>query len=383
MSFLKSLLDKLLALPRWMAIVAVVGVALAGGGVWFMKSRSANMLESDLPPAPPPVTQAPPVVVPHDEVLVKAQQQVVSTRSLDRKAAVESAKSIKDPAAAIKLLERLVEDPDVQVREQVVKQLGNISHPDAKKLLAKSLKDKDIYITVHAAESLARQGDFSGKNLAVNMLTGVDDRVIRMSALRTLGLSKDVTLRSAITKLMWTKDLLVQQAAKEALAAIEVGEKEVKAQERMKKENEKKRSDAKKEYDVSMNFYLKSMRDQKFPGNNAMALLITIIAKYEPAGVDVSHAKKELAGQEKVRQVHQKKKLAMTKVAPTTSMKMKSLIKSTASTVTSSPVKMKLTTVSPTSSKVKLTTTTLTHFTRRKAPVKSTLIPAKVAPTAK
>lgn len=417
MSFVKNLLDRVLALPRWIVIAAFAVIVVGGSGVLFIKSRRSPMMESAPIPEVVPAAQSQPVVVPNDEVLVKAQQQVVSTKSLDRKAAVESVKLVKDSAAAVKLMERLVEDADVQVRELAVKQLGNLSHPDARKLLMKALKDKDIYITVHAAESLARQGDFSGKALAVKMLAEADDQVIQMSALRTLGLSKDVALRSTINKAMKVKDPLVQQAAKEAMASLELAEKEVKDKGRLKKEEEKKRFEAKKEYDTSLNFYFKSMRDSKFPGNHAVALLMNIIKKYEPAGVDVSQAKKELLGQEKVRQVHQKKKMAASTLAPTTSMKVKPLVrathsvgkastvKSTASAVTSSPVKMVLTTVSPTASKVKLTTTRLTHSAQRKSPVKSTgtvkrkgtvsltltpakvapttLIPAKVAPTAK
>lgn len=313
LSFLRSLFEKISGMPRWIVLAGgvVVLVAVGGGGWMWWTGRqgpSFSVPREEIPPKAPS---------PQELAMKHLQEKAISGRSEDRKAAVAASKEMKDAAAAFKLLSPLLSDPDVQVREQAVKRLGEVLHPDAKKGLSKALNDKDVYVAVYAAESLAKQGDFSGKDMAIRMIKEMDDPLIRVSALKTLELSKDLKVRSLVKRLLWAKDPAVQQAAKSALDSLDLKEKEDAAKDRMMKEADKKKLEAQKALASSLSYYRKRMvQEPSFSGNHAVAVLQDIFKKYKESGADLSEVEKELIVQEKIR----KSRAATTppkKMAPT------------------------------------------------------------------
>jgi len=216
----------------------------------------------------------------------------------------------------VKILAPLMKDADVQVRESAVRQLGDLQHADATALLSQAMNDKDLYVAVYAAEGLAKRGDFSGKDLASRMMEEVDDPQIQLSALRTVGLSKDWKLRPKVSRLLKSKDPAVQKAARETLAVLDAVKVKPPVVGVRSQAEASKQAKAQQALDAAMQYYHKRLQERGFAGNHAVALLLDILKKYEGTGADVTAAKKELEVQQHIREQQQKMKAAVQETLP-------------------------------------------------------------------
>ncbi len=152
--------------------------------------------------------------------LAEIATQLDSADSRDRLIALASLRPV-EPAEAVPLIKKVINDENLQVRAMAVFALGVKPQPECLDLLTPILEgDSDYSIRAAAAGALGYLADNRALSVLLRAFYEDTEWVVRFSAAVSLGNLQDSRARTALMEALKSDEPLMQQAAIAALGEI-------------------------------------------------------------------------------------------------------------------------------------------------------------------
>ena len=163
-------------------------VVLAVAGYFALQQAKPKPLPP--PPPPPPVinAQPQPIIDPAEQAKI-----IKATNDMDAGVRWESLvllDKMKSPQAMQLFTDKLLKDPEPDVRIKICKLLGERKGPDVSRALVAALKDSEPNVRVAALLALDSVGDYSTASAITDVLKDQEESV-RVQALKTLNSLQD------------------------------------------------------------------------------------------------------------------------------------------------------------------------------------------------